>query len=150
PIGIAGGESNYGYVPNPNTWVDPFGLAGCGADAKKLRENMEAAGKVAPGYKNSAHHIVMSNAKDVRMRWLRRKMDRMGIDINSVDNGIFLPSSSAIKTSVGTTLPAHSKIHTEVYKKNVFDRLKSITNKSDFKDELSKIASDISNGTFKF
>ncbi|WP_236886807.1 RHS repeat domain-containing protein, partial [Dickeya chrysanthemi] len=29
PIGIAGGESNYGYVPNPNTWVDPFGLAGC-------------------------------------------------------------------------------------------------------------------------
>nr|WP_323659852.1 RHS repeat-associated core domain-containing protein [Pectobacterium versatile] len=29
PIGIAGGESNYGYVPNPNTWVDPLGLAGC-------------------------------------------------------------------------------------------------------------------------
>ncbi|MEQ9881789.1 AHH domain-containing protein, partial [Pectobacterium brasiliense] len=135
---------------NPVCWVDPFGLAGCGADAKKLRENMEAAGKVAPGYKNSAHHIVMSNAKDVRMRWLRRKMDRMGIDINSVDNGIFLPSSSAVKSSVGTILPAHSRIHTEIYKQNVFDRLKSITKKSDFKDELSKIASDISNGTFKF
>ncbi|MCI4030699.1 HNH/ENDO VII family nuclease, partial [Dickeya dianthicola] len=29
PIGIAGGESNYGYVPNPVGWVDPFGLAGC-------------------------------------------------------------------------------------------------------------------------
>ncbi|WP_146043369.1 RHS repeat domain-containing protein, partial [Pectobacterium odoriferum] len=29
PIGIAGGDNNYGYVPNPNTWVDPLGLAGC-------------------------------------------------------------------------------------------------------------------------
>uniref|UniRef100_UPI00139B5881 RHS repeat-associated core domain-containing protein n=1 Tax=Aeromonas salmonicida TaxID=645 RepID=UPI00139B5881 len=149
PIGILGGENNYGYVNNPLGWIDPLGLAGCGADAKKLRENMEAAGKVAPSYKNSAHHIVMSNSKDVRMRWLRRKMDRMGIDTNSVDNGIFLPSSSKVKSSVGTSLPAHSKIHAEVYKQNVFDRLKSTTNKSDFKDELGKIASDISSGTFK-
>ncbi|SHH18864.1 RHS repeat-associated core domain-containing protein [Pectobacterium carotovorum] len=29
PIGIAGGENNYGYVPNPVCWVDPFGLAKC-------------------------------------------------------------------------------------------------------------------------
>ncbi|QKO12532.1 putative deoxyribonuclease RhsA [Dickeya solani] len=29
PIGIAGGESNYGYVSNPMCWVDPFGLAKC-------------------------------------------------------------------------------------------------------------------------
>ncbi|ROP59946.1 RHS repeat-associated protein [Enterobacter sp. BIGb0383] len=29
PIGVLGGESNYGYVHNPVGWVDPFGLAGC-------------------------------------------------------------------------------------------------------------------------
>ncbi len=29
PIGIAGGESNYGYVSNPLSWIDPFGLAKC-------------------------------------------------------------------------------------------------------------------------
>ncbi|MFP1860119.1 RHS repeat-associated core domain-containing protein, partial [Lonsdalea quercina] len=29
PIGVLGGESNYAYVQNPNTWVDPFGLAKC-------------------------------------------------------------------------------------------------------------------------
>ncbi|MFP1860438.1 RHS repeat-associated core domain-containing protein, partial [Lonsdalea quercina] len=29
PIGVLGGESNYGYVQNPNTWVDPLGLADC-------------------------------------------------------------------------------------------------------------------------
>jgi len=27
PIGLAGGLTPYGYVYNPNTWVDPFGLA---------------------------------------------------------------------------------------------------------------------------
>ncbi|QOL14249.1 RHS repeat-associated core domain-containing protein [Dickeya dianthicola] len=29
PIGVLGGESNYGYVSNPMCWVDPFGLAKC-------------------------------------------------------------------------------------------------------------------------
>ncbi|WP_433915661.1 RHS repeat domain-containing protein [Pectobacterium polaris] len=29
PIGVLGGESNYGYVQNPICWVDPLGLAGC-------------------------------------------------------------------------------------------------------------------------
>ncbi|MCA7015034.1 DNA/RNA non-specific endonuclease, partial [Dickeya dadantii] len=29
PIGVLGGESNYGYVSNPMSWVDPFGLAKC-------------------------------------------------------------------------------------------------------------------------
>ncbi|MFP1764035.1 RHS repeat-associated core domain-containing protein, partial [Lonsdalea quercina] len=29
PIGVLGGESNYGYVHNPKTWIDPLGLAKC-------------------------------------------------------------------------------------------------------------------------
>ncbi|MFP1787767.1 RHS repeat-associated core domain-containing protein, partial [Lonsdalea quercina] len=29
PIGVAGGDNNYGYVSNPTCWVDPFGLAKC-------------------------------------------------------------------------------------------------------------------------
>ncbi|MBL0867605.1 ParB N-terminal domain-containing protein, partial [Pectobacterium carotovorum] len=29
PIGVLGGESNYGYVSNPLSWIDPLGLAGC-------------------------------------------------------------------------------------------------------------------------
>lgn len=34
PVGLAGGERPYGYVPNPLTWVDPLGLSGCpGANA---------------------------------------------------------------------------------------------------------------------
>ncbi|WP_429067534.1 RHS repeat-associated core domain-containing protein [Aeromonas bestiarum] len=29
PIGILGGENNYGYVPNPVNWIDPLGLTPC-------------------------------------------------------------------------------------------------------------------------
>jgi RHS repeat-associated protein len=29
PIGLTGGLRIYGYVDNPNHWVDPLGLAGC-------------------------------------------------------------------------------------------------------------------------
>ena len=78
PIGLAGGINLYAYAPNALTWVDPWGWS-CGSDAKILRENMIERGIITPNYKNSAHHIIMSNAKDVRMRWLRRKMNRLGL-----------------------------------------------------------------------
>nr|WP_240042448.1 RHS repeat-associated core domain-containing protein [Photorhabdus khanii] len=29
PLGLAGGVNLYGYVPNPVSWIDPFGLVGC-------------------------------------------------------------------------------------------------------------------------
>ncbi|MDY4374566.1 RHS repeat-associated core domain-containing protein, partial [Pectobacterium carotovorum] len=34
PIGIAGGESNYAYAPNPISWIDPLGLAKCPLPSK--------------------------------------------------------------------------------------------------------------------
>nr|WP_276514958.1 RHS repeat-associated core domain-containing protein [Aeromonas salmonicida] len=40
PIGILGGENNYGYVPNPVNWVDPLGLAKC----KGLPSSRKAGG----------------------------------------------------------------------------------------------------------
>ena len=38
PIGLNGGETPYAYVHNPMGWVDPFGLACCGA-GKSLTVN---------------------------------------------------------------------------------------------------------------
>ncbi|MDQ2772803.1 MAG: DUF6531 domain-containing protein [Bacteroidota bacterium] len=32
PIGLAGGMAAYSYVPDPNSWLDPYGLAKCGTD----------------------------------------------------------------------------------------------------------------------
>ncbi|WP_416054401.1 RHS repeat-associated core domain-containing protein [Pectobacterium carotovorum] len=44
PIGVLGGENNYGYVHNPMDWVDPFGLAECSKElaqrkAQELRDS---------------------------------------------------------------------------------------------------------------
>ncbi|PIT14815.1 hypothetical protein BGI32_06890 [Snodgrassella alvi] len=149
PIGLLGGFNLYQYAPNGLTWVDPWGLS-CGSDAVKLRKNMKAEGYSEPKYKNSAHHIVMSNTKDELMQILREKMELLGIDINSAVNGVYLPTSSKVKANAKTEAAPHSKVHTQKYKENVYNRLKDIDNAADFKKELKKIANELSNGTFKY
>ena len=86
----------------------------------------------------------MSNSKDWRMVKLREKMDSFKIGINEGINGAYLPTSSKVKA------PAHSKIHTNEYKQNTYDRLINIDNATDFKKELQNIGKEISEGKFKF
>ena len=147
PIGLTGSINLYRYAVNPVIWIDPWGLS-CSTDAKTLRANMVAAGKSEPSFKNSAHHIVMSNSTDVRMLALQTKMKNMDIDINTAENGIFLPSNSKVKLPEGSTLPNHASIHTNAYKQKVYDRLVSINNGGDFLSELNKINLEIARGLF--
>ncbi|GEM53936.1 RHS repeat-associated core domain-containing protein [Flavobacterium branchiophilum] len=149
PIGLAGNNPNfYAYVSDSNSWVDVFGLD-TSSDAAILRSNMIRDGVDVPNYGNSAHHIVMSNSTDANMIALRTKMTNMGIDINNSSNGIFLPSSSKVKNDFNLDAHAHSRVHTKEYKKNVFERLKDITDVDKFKNELEKIGKELSEGTFK-
>ncbi|MEQ9944429.1 RHS repeat-associated core domain-containing protein [Pectobacterium aroidearum] len=57
PIGVLGSDNNYGYIPNPNTWVDPFGLAGCSLNPKDIHF-MQSSIKNQTGYRT-----VLDNAK---------------------------------------------------------------------------------------
>ena len=125
--------------------MEPLGLS-CSSDAKALRANTVAAGKVEPNFKNSAHHIIMSNSTDSRMVALQNKMKTLGIDINTAENGMFLPSNSKVQLPSGNTLPNHEIIHTNAYKQKVFDLLKSINNSGDLLNELNKINSEMAGG----
>ena len=83
PIRLLGGVNTYSYVG------DPLGLMSCSSDAALLRQNMINAEIDVPPFKNSAHHIIMSNSSDQRMVILRQKMDDMNLDINEYYNGVF-------------------------------------------------------------
>nr|WP_249025294.1 RHS repeat-associated core domain-containing protein [Neisseria canis] len=153
PIGLMGGSNFYLFALNTQGWVDPWGLD-CSSDAQELRKNMNAKNVPEPNYKNSAHHIVMSNSMDTRMVALREKMQTMGIKINDAANSVFLPTSSAVKDKCNQDNPgacsahAHSKVHTNTYKKNVYDRLKDINDPVLFKKELRAIGRELQSGTF--
>ena len=148
PIGLAGDNPTlYGYVQDVNTWIDVWGLD-CSSDAAKLRKNMQEADIPVPKYKNSAHHIVLSNSKDLNMKKLRKKMKELGIGKNDDVNGVYLPTSSKVKRVAGTNAHAHSKVHTKTYKQNVYDRLKDINDKTEFQNELMNIGDELRAGTF--
>ena len=148
PIGLAGGNPTlYAYVSDQNTFIDIFGL-NCSSDAAKLRKNMASSFIAEPQYKNAAHHIVMSNSMDPRMIILRKKMKKLGIDKNDAVNGVYLPISNRIKKKAKTSALAHSSIHTNKYKSNVYKRLINKNTKEDFKASLHNIARELTNGTF--
>lgn len=142
PIGLLGGFNLYQYTPNPLTWMDPLGLS-CSSDAKKLGDRL---GK-APSKDYRAHHIVMSNSKDVRMRWLRRRMDRLGIDINQKENGIWLPVNSKSRLpNTKATAHAGEGVHGNAYKKHVWETLKGAKTKSEFEQGLKTLNLELSGG----
>lgn len=142
PIGLLGGFNLYQYTPNPLTWMDPLGLS-CSSDAKKLGGRL---GK-APSKDYRAHHIVMSNSKDVRMRWLRRRMDRLGIDINQKENGIWLPVNSKSRLpNTKATAHAGEGVHGNAYKKHAWETLKGAKTKSEFEQGLKTLNLELSGG----
>jgi len=53
-----------------------------------------------------------------------------------------------LKDAVGVSAHAHSKVHTDTYKQNVYDRLININDKKEFKKELKNIGSELRAGTF--
>ncbi|MEB3041784.1 RHS repeat-associated core domain-containing protein [Capnocytophaga gingivalis] len=143
PIRLNGNNPNlYAYVVDSNWWVDVFGLD-CSSDAKELANNL----KDRPSDQYRAHHIVMSNSTDVRMRWLRRKMERLHIGLNEEVNGIWLPEKAKYRKE-GDTATAHKGegVHGLDYRQHVWETLKGAKTKEEFEQGLAQLKSELSAG----
>ena len=63
PIGLAGGNNPYQYAPNPNSWIDPFGLTpSCGSALRIIMQMLDSGKKrdigIAVGSKAEAEEIL--------------------------------------------------------------------------------------------
>lgn len=86
----------------------------------------------------------MSNSSDVRMRWLRRRMGLLGIDINDSKNGVWLPKNSDYRLQgKNTTAHGGEGVHGNAYKQHVWDTLKNARTKADFETRLEQLKEEL-------
>lgn len=127
------------------TWQLSKQNLGKPASSKVLGENLEAVGKIRPE-NSAAHHIVPGGETYINAKEARGLIEEAEIDINEATNGVFLPKGS--KYVIDDAI-AHSKVHTNKYYDNLYDRLKSVS-KEDRRMELQKISEELLNGTFPY
>lgn len=149
PVGLFGGVNTYQYAPNPAGWTDPLGLS-TASDAVVLAENLTNCGSPRPSSRHKAHHIVMSNSNDPKMKALREKMGKNGldIDINDAANGVWLPETSGDRLP-GSTKTAHKGqgVHGQDYKNKVYQKLIGASTQDEFYKGLAELKADLEGGT---
>ncbi len=95
------------------------------ARTEKLRKNMAAAGEDIPpkGSHCAAHHIVpVEHESSPLFEESRNILKECGIDINSAENGVFLPDSRKPSSfCAGRTY--HRDLHTNLYARKLFLKL---------------------------
>ena len=88
-----------------------------------LRDQLVKAGVEEPSYSNAAHHVVA--ALGTGMEESVRILEKLGIDLNSACNGVFLPTKKASKTDYDTET-LHSGPNGADYKKTVNNKIKKV------------------------
>ena len=106
-----------------------------------LGNNLEAAGTERPEG-SAAHHIVPYG--DRRAQSVRDQLDNLGIDINSADNGVFLPQVP------GSTAPGayHPSLNSDAYNKQLQLDFLGVNSRNEALDVLDKIRNQLLNGTY--
>jgi RHS repeat-associated protein len=123
PLGMAAGDSLYGYAYNSLGYVDPLGLTS--SPSQILASNMAAAGNPVPA-NYAAHHLIPTSK--VGGSSLIQEAIRRGIyDPNQASNGLALPMDP--NESVRTGRPLHSGRHLSDYFDVAEDRLNQAASK---------------------
>ena len=111
------------------------------ASSVTLRQNMIDEGMEVPDYANAAHHIIAGN--DVRAAGLRNMLEKYGIDINSAENGVFLPTEKEVSEA-----SYHRSLHTNAYYENVEKAFQGVSSKEEAIEVLQDIREQLLEGTF--
>ncbi|WP_204011956.1 FG-GAP-like repeat-containing protein [Virgisporangium aurantiacum] len=92
-------------------------------DSSVLGRNIEAKTRVKRPEGSAAHHIVAGKGRSDASAPARAVLEKHGIDINSAENGVFLPANSTSPNPTGATV--HSTLHHEAYYANVNDWIRN-------------------------
>ena len=135
-----GGATRYICDRQINAWQHNgrFGLHA--RSTYKLEQAMKAAGEPKPGRGCALHHIVPQyEASTKEAAAARELLSICKIDINSSDNGVWLPDTKIETACAGRY---HRNLHTAAYYRDIFERLSATHKESGcdgVRDELSEI-----------
>lgn len=112
---------------------------------RRLARNLERAGRPRPPDR-AAHHIVAPDEGRFREAIEARKiLEKFGINIDSADNGVWLPYKYKPAPGKGTY---HPSLHSKEYYRQVEKLLRKATTKENAIATLQKIGRQLSGGTF--
>ncbi len=109
--------------------------------SKLLRKNMVQAGYTEPGYPNAAHHIVAETSP--KAATAQAILAGFGIDINSAENGVFLPTQEGVSSA-----DYHPSLHTDLYFQRVTADLSQASNRTQAIEILDSIRTRLMYGAY--
>jgi hypothetical protein len=134
-------------TPQPS-WQDLIIEA---SNSEELGRSLRAAG-ISPPLDDHGHehpgyrpHHMLPSAKWSDLDPLRAKFAAWNIDLNSADNGVWLPSSSSPTDAPGSY---HDRLHNTEYKEAFGDAFVGITTREQALGVLASIRSQLQNGEF--
>ncbi len=111
--------------------------------SKELGKNLEETGKPCPGSGYDAHHIVAFDSP--RAAEAREILKKFGVDVNSGDNGVWLPGEEGAGPGA-----IHPRIHTARYYEEVNRLLRACQSREEVQEVLKNIGEQLSKGTLPY
>ena len=134
-------EPNDPHAPDTAQAPDEFADPATPEPQRRLRRALEAAGEVSKGDGRDPHHIVprggiMSGDRDPLPA--QRRLDLLGIDLESADNGVVL------------SRPFHQRLHTGSYYEFVRSQLRRASTPEQARRTLRELADQLRQADKRF